>query len=108
MDIEQQLGYLTAKSENAENQIKTLYEKQHATHTMVTEIHTMLGSSIKSTESQHAAMKAEMDDMQQDMEYCKAGTSEFYQIRRFVMWIGAGFAFLWSSIYKAIDKLFLG
>ena len=107
-ELNEDIGYLKAKSENAENQIKNLYAKQDATHIMVADIHALLKGHIEKSESNYKELETDISDLQGDMDFCKAGTQDCYQIERFVVWIGAGFAFLWSSIWKVLDKVFLG
>ena len=100
-DHSEDIGFLKGKAESNEKRMDKFEIQQNATHTMVTEIHTLLSSHVDQSKTQY-------EDIEEDLAYCKDGTAEFYQIKRFVIWIGAGFAFLWSSIWKAVDKLFLG
>lgn len=105
-DHSEDIGFLKAKAENAENQIKNLYEKQDSTHSMVTEIHTILSTHVESSQSNYEEIEEDLVGLKGEIAYCKTGTDNFYQIKKFILWIGAGFAFLWSSIWKVVDKLF--
>ncbi len=106
-DHSEDIGFLKAKAEVMENHTATLFQKSDDVLAAINKTHTLLESHIAQSTGQYETLTEEVDEIKEDVTYCKEGTGEFYTMRKAVMWVGGAIAFIWTGIWKFIDKMFL-
>lgn len=102
-DHSEDIGYLKAKAESAQNQLTSLFEKNDEQTEMIGKIHTLLESHVTQSQLQHQGIREEVDEIKEEVEDCQVGVQEFRTVKRAAIWVTGIFAIIWSGLIKAVD-----
>lgn len=104
-DHSEEIGYLKAKVDSLGNQSTELFKKHDQTIEILGDIKTILNTHVKSSEMRHDDIEDDIKEVSETVAHCKTGVDDYYKVKTFGMWFAGIVAFIWTGIWKVLDKI---